>query len=77
MVRKNLDLSDAKKAQADRRKAVLGLTDREAYLQGLGIEAPARKTGRPKERSLRFLGEKGELLSEYSSSKNQVPRVAE
>jgi hypothetical protein len=53
-VRKNLDLSDAEKAQADRRKAVLGLTDREAYLQGLGIEAPARKTGRPKKGSRFF-----------------------
>jgi hypothetical protein len=72
MVRKNLDLSDAEKAEADRCKALLGLTDREAYLRGLGIEAPERKMGRPRKRSLRFLGVLRD--DENESFKNQVCR---
>lgn len=55
MVRKNIDISDREREQADQRKLELGITDREAYLLGLGIEAPKRVTGRPKKARARVL----------------------
>ena len=72
MVRKNLDLSDAEKAQADKRKAMLGITDRQAYLLGLGLPAPKRKTGRPRKIPLRFLGDS--IDDEDKSSEDKIYR---
>ena len=75
MVRKNIDISDREREQADQRKLELGITDREAYLLGLGIEAPKRVTGRPKKDHLRFLGESGKrMTSDNESFENKVYR---
>ncbi len=71
-MRKNIDISDREREQADHRKLELGITDREAYLLGLGLPAPKRKTGRPRKIPLRFVGELKD--DEDESSENKVYR---
>jgi len=44
---KRFHLNDAEAEAADRAKQMLGLTDRQAYLRGLGLEAEPRRVGRP------------------------------
>ena len=75
MVRKNLDLSDSEKAQADLRKAELQITDREAYLLGLGIEPAKRIMGRPVKKPLQVSCERGATTTiDNESFKNKIYR---
>ena len=72
MPRKSVNLDDDEYRQVEELKHKLNLTDREIYLRGLGIHAHKRKMGRPKKRSLRFLGALRD--DENESFKNQVCR---
>ncbi len=57
MPRKSVDLNDEEYRQVEELKHKLNLTDREIYLRGLGIEAIARKMGRPYKIDLTLFGD--------------------
>jgi len=48
MVEKHFSLDEDEYEKAERRKALLGLTDREAYLRGLDLDCRKRQIGRPR-----------------------------
>ena len=56
MVEKHFNLDEDEYKASKRQKVLLGLTDRQAYLKGLGIDAKPRRVGRPPRVSSHSLG---------------------